>query len=217
MLSWGLEPVWDTLIYGFTTTRPRGRRRARRVAAAAEPDRLAGPGSGGGERQLADLAQGWALRGWPGADLAETFVNLSTIPQAAATVVCLLLFPSGTLMSPAWRAVGAAGVLAAALAVPAFVLAPEAGSYFVDGVNPYAADGSLWWWLYVVAMAVLLGSFVLSVVALVLRFRRAVGDERQQMKWLALAAGIAAVVMPTGGLLGTPCRPFGSRSRWPPR
>jgi signal transduction histidine kinase len=50
-------------------------------------------------------------------------------------------------------------------------------------------------------MAVLLGSFVLSVVALGLRFRRSVGDERQQMKWLALAAGIAAIVMPAGVLL----------------
>ncbi len=150
---------------------------------------------------FADLAQGWALRGWSGADVAETFANTSTIPQAAATVVCLLLFPSGTLMAPPWRAVGAAGVLGAALALPAFVLAPEAGSYFVDGVNPYAADGALWWVLYVVAMAVVLGSFVLSVVALGLRFRRSVGEERQQMKWLALAAGIAAVVMPTGSLL----------------
>ncbi len=200
VLSWGREPAWDTLIYTVNTLvlaavgllvasrRPRNPIGWLVLGAAVVSS-------------LADLAQGWALRGWPGADVAETFANTSTIPQAAATVVCFLLFPSGTLMAPAWRAVGAAGVLGAAVAVPAFVLAPEAGSYFVDGLNPYAADGPLWWVLYVAAMAVLLGSFVLSVVALGLRFRRSVGQERQQMKWLALAAGIAAVVMPAGALL----------------
>ncbi len=200
VLSWGREPAWDTLIYTVNTLvlaavgvlvasrRPRNPIGWLVLGAAVVSS-------------FADLAQGWALRGWPGADVAETFANTSTIPQAAATVVCFLLFPSGTLLAPAWRAVGAAGVLGAGVAVPAFVLAAEAGSYFVDGVNPYAADGPLWWVLYVAAMAVLLGSFVLSVVALGLRFHRSVGEERQQMKWLALAAGIAAVVMPAGALL----------------
>ncbi|MGB7820335.1 MAG: sensor histidine kinase [Ornithinibacter sp.] len=200
VLSWGREPTWETLIYTVSTLV------------------LAAVGSLVGSQQprnpigwlvlgaavvssFADLAQGWALRGWPGADVAETFAITSTIPQAAATVICFLLFPSGTLMAPPWRAVGAAGVLGAAVAVPAFVLAPEAGSYFGDGVNPYAADGPLWWVSYVAAMTVLLGSFVLSVLALGLRFHRSVGEERQQMKWLALAAGIAAVVMPAGSLL----------------
>ncbi len=200
VLSWGWEPAWDTLIYAVNTLVLAA---VGVLVASRRPQNPIGWLVLGAAvvSSVADLAQGWALRGWPGADVAETFVNTNTIPQAAATVLCCLLFPSGTLMAPAWRAVGAAGVLGAALAVPAFVLAPEAGGYFVDGVNPYAVDGSLWWVLYVVAMAVLLGSFVVSVVALGLRFHRSVGDERQQMKWLALAAGIAAVVMPTGALL----------------
>ncbi len=200
VLSWGREPAWDTLIYAVNTLVLAA---VGALVASRQPRNPIGWLVLGAAvvSSFADLAQGWALRGWSGADVAETFANTSTIPQAAATVVCLLLFPSGTLMAPPWRAVGAAGVLGAALALPAFVLAPEAGSYFVDGVNPYAADGALWWVLYVVAMAVVLGSFVLSVVALGLRFHRSVGEERQQMKWLALAAGIAAVVMPTGSLL----------------
>ena len=201
VLSWGREPAWDTLIYGANTLVLAA---VGALVASRQPRNPIGwlvLGAAVVSACFADLAQGWGLRGWPGADLAETFADTSSIPQAAATVVCLLLFPSGTLMAPAWRPVGATGVVGAALAVPAFVFAPEAGRYFADGVNPYAADGPLWWVLYVVAMAVLLGSFVLSFVALGLRFRRSVGDERQQMKWLALAAGIAAVVMPTGALL----------------
>jgi signal transduction histidine kinase len=200
VLSWGREPGWDTLIYGVNTF---VLATVGALVASRQPRNPIGWLVLGAAvvSSFADLAQGWALRGWPRADVAETFANTSTIPQAAATVVCLLLFPSGTLMAPAWRAVGAAAVLGATLAVPTFILAHEAGSYFVDGANPYAADGPLWWGLYVAAMALLLGSFVLSVVALGLRFRRSVGDERQQMKWLALAAGIAAVVMPAGALL----------------
>jgi signal transduction histidine kinase len=200
VVSWAREPAWDTLIYAVNTLVLAA---VGALVASRQPRNPIGWLVLGAAvvSSFADLAQGWALHGWSGADVAETFANTSTIPQAAATVVCFLLFPSGRLMAPAWRAVGAAAVLGAALAVPAFVLAPEAGSYFVGGVNPYAADGSLWWVLYVVAMAVVLGSFVLSVVALGLRFRRSVGDERQQMKWLALAAGIAAVVMPAGVLL----------------
>lgn len=199
-LSWGYEPAWDTLIYAVNTLVLAA---VGALVASRQPLNPIGwlVLGAGVFSSFTDLAQGWAMRGWPGADVAETIANTSTIPLAAATVICLLLFPSGTLMAPAWRAVGAAGVLGAAFAVPTFVLAPEAGSYFLDGVNPYAANGPAWWGLYVAAMAVLLGSFVLSVVALGLRFRRSVGDERQQMKWLALAAGIAAVVMPAGALL----------------
>jgi signal transduction histidine kinase len=201
VLSWGWEPAWDTLIYAVNTLVLAA---VGALVASRQPRNPIGwlvLGAAAVSACFADLAQAWALRGWPGAELAETFVNTSAIPQAAATVVCFLLFPSGALMAPAWRVVGAAGVLGAALAVPAFVLAPEAGSYFVDGVSPYAADGGPWWVMYVIAMAVVLGSFVLSVVALGLRFRRSVGDERQQMKWLALTAGIAAVVMPIGAVL----------------
>ena len=118
VLSWGREPAWNTLIYTVNTLvlaavgalvasrRPRNRIGWLVLGAAVVSS-------------FADLAQGWALRGWPGADLAETFANTSTIPQAAATVVCFLLFLSGTLMAPAWRTVGAAGVLGAAVAVPA--------------------------------------------------------------------------------------------------
>ena len=50
----------------------------------------------------------------------------------------------------------------------------------------------------VAGLVVLLGGFV-SAVALILRFRRSRGDERQQIKWLAYV-GAAALIIPLTGL-----------------
>jgi signal transduction histidine kinase len=201
VLSWGREPAWDTAIYALNTVILAV---VGALVASRHPHNPIGwlfLGSAVVNGCFADLAQGWALRDWPGSGLAETFAYTSWIPQAGAAVLCFLLFPSGKLTSPGWRAVGVVGVLGSALAVPAFVLAPEAGSYFADGVNPYATDSAAWWPVYVAAMAVVLGTLALSVVALGLRFRRSVGDERQQLKWISLAAGIAFPVLASGVVL----------------
>lgn len=200
VLSWGREPAWDTVIYALNTFV------LALVGALVASSRPRNPIGWlflgcGLVNGVTDLAQGWALRGRPGSELAATSAYTSWIPQAVAIAWCFLLFPSGRLMSPRWRFVGAAGVAGSALAVPAFVLAPEAGSYFADGVNPYATHSPVWWVLFTAAMAVVLGTLVLSVVAMGLRFRRSVGDERQQMKWFALVAGIAAPVLPSGVVL----------------
>ena len=200
-VSWGREPQWDTVLYAVNTLV------MALVGAVVAFRRPANPigwlflGSAIVNGCLSDLAQGWSLRGWPGAGLAATFAYTSWIPQAAAIVVSFLLFPSGRLMSPRWRGVGAAAVVGAVVAVPAFVLAPESAGYFADGVNPYATLSPVWWMLFAAAMSLVLGALVLSVVSLGLRFRRSVEDERQQMKWFVLAAGIAAPVLPAGVLL----------------
>jgi signal transduction histidine kinase len=198
-VSWGREPLWDTVIYAVNSI---VFALVGALIASRQPRNPIGWLFLGCAlvNSLTDLAQGWALHDWPGSELAEAYAYTSWIPQAGAIVLSFLLFPSGRLLSPGWRAVGAAGVVGSVLAVPAFVLAPEAGRYFAGGVNPYATDGP-WWVLSVVAMTVVLGALVLSVVALGLRFRWSVGDERQQMKWFVLAAGIAAPVLPAGVLL----------------
>jgi hypothetical protein len=53
-------------------------------------------------------------------------------------------------------------------------------------VGIFLEDGGVGWLL-------LPASVVLSATSMVVRFRRAVGEERQQIKWLALAAAFAAV------------------------
>ena len=89
VLSWGLEAVWDTLIYGFTTIVLAV---VGALVASRQPRNPIGwlvLGAAVVSASSPISPKAWALRGWPGAGLAETFFNPSTIPQAAATVVCL--------------------------------------------------------------------------------------------------------------------------------
>ena len=105
----------------------------------------------------------------------------------------LLLFPNGSLVSPRWRIVGWLTVFATAIGVfcLAFAAGPMNNAPFID--NPYpllARDVGQRVWF-----GAFIGVMVLAVAAaasVMVRYRRATGIERQQMKWLALEAGVLA-------------------------
>jgi hypothetical protein len=70
--------------------------------------------------------------------------------------------------------------------------------------NPYAVGGGLADALEVIAniaFVLMLGGILASATSLVLRFRRARGLERQQLKWVASAAGFLGVAFASGPLL----------------
>ena len=106
----------------------------------------------------------------------------------------LLLFPDGELPSPRWRPLAwlAGIVMVVWYAVFAFTPAQPLGPEPFPGLdNPLEIDapGALEW-----AIApVYFGCIIASVAALLLRYRRATGTERLQLKWL-VAAGTAAIV-----------------------
>jgi hypothetical protein len=121
-------------------------------------------------------------------------------------VLVLLLFPDGRLLSPSWRVVGhlavAVGVVNAATTI---LLAAASEGQFPSATERLPSQthdllGAMLD-LYGGVMGALL---VASTVCVVLRQRRAVGDERQQLKWFAyavaivIAAGVAGIVL-TGG------------------
>jgi hypothetical protein len=101
----------------------------------------------------------------------------------------LLLFPTGTLLSPRWRwalwvAVAASvTVLFGALFSPSLTEYPGVRNPLgIEAVRGTPLDqGGIGWALLLVAL-------VASPVSLVLRYRRAKGEERQQLKWLAWSA-----------------------------
>jgi len=111
----------------------------------------------------------------------------------------LLLFPNGRLPSRRWRpAVWAAIAAAAGSALSApFLPGPVAAGLPANplGIEPlggalrlaYGANG-------VVLAAVLLA----AVVSLVARFQRAVGVERQQLKWFAYGVGLLPLLAVVG-------------------
>ena len=110
----------------------------------------------------------------------------------------ILLFPDGHLPSPRWRPV--AWVAAATIVVVPVIINVSPGQLEQGPIpsmsNPLALD--LVAPISVVLTAVFLPllplCIVASAVALVLRFRRAHGFERQQIKWLATAGALVALL-----------------------
>jgi hypothetical protein len=104
-----------------------------------------------------------------------------------------LLFPDGHPPSPRWRPVGWLGGLSIGVAVvsSAIGLWPERGPALVTG------DENLSHVLQVlvvfVAFPLMLLAGVGAVISLFVRFHRARGDERQQIKWFASAAALTLV------------------------
>jgi hypothetical protein len=114
--------------------------------------------------------------------------------------VLVLLFPTGRLPSRRWRPVLWIVALGLALYVTSVMLKPgPAGDGLPD--NPLgvtAADQVLG--PIAAASGLLFAVFLILVLAsLVLRFRRAQGDERQQLKWLVYGVLLLALVGTTLG------------------
>jgi hypothetical protein len=112
----------------------------------------------------------------------------------------LLLFPDGRLLSPRWKVVAwVAGIyLAVSVILQAFNPQPlEAGPLQLP--NPFAVEGlRTFGELGDVSLLIPLGVALLGIMSLMLRFRRAHGDERQQLKWFFFGA----LMIPLAVLIG---------------
>jgi hypothetical protein len=110
----------------------------------------------------------------------------------------LLLTPTGSLPSPRWRwwawvAAAAPVLLVLLFAVDPQPLAPE---YPTVG-NPLAVPvpARLLFAVAAVDGVIVLATLVAAAGSLVVRFRRARGVERQQLRWLAVGAALGAVTL----------------------
>ena len=125
--------------------------------------------------------------------------NWEIVLVVAALPLLLLWFPDGRVPSRRWRFLPIATV--------AFTVAIAAGAILNPGIldisegivveNPtgvasldWLAHGLLW-----VGGLGLLSVAIASVVGLVQRFRRAGGEERQQIRWLAYVAGLGGLLL----------------------
>jgi hypothetical protein len=141
-----------------------------------------------GQQQLANLPVTW-MTGW-----------LFWLTAFITLMFLLLLYPTGRLLSRRWRpvawAVGAWGLLGLA----AMVMNPEladpgfwnpVGGRGLGGqfaTKAIESDVALGWLLVLLALVLA----TTALVSLVVRFRRARGVERQQLKWLAYGWGLSA-------------------------
>ncbi|MDQ2749380.1 MAG: histidine kinase [Actinomycetota bacterium] len=134
--------------------------------------------------------------------------------------VTMMCFPDGRLPSPAWRPVVAVMVLTGALLALVSALWPVEYTYNSAAaphpLNLGGYDAAQRVWEVVAHTSYLLFQLV-WVVCVVVRLRRAEGDEARQLKWFAYAVAMGAVAMalgfavfgsPTLGVLAVPVVPI---------
>jgi hypothetical protein len=132
----------------------------------------------------------------PGAVYAAAYNNVGLLLIAPCLGFLLLLTPTGSLPSPRWR--WWARVTAAA---PLVAMASSALLAFEQPyqsvTNPLAVPALAGPLQVVAGVALIVTGLTILVAAwsLVVRFRHARGVERQQLRWVALAAALTAVAV----------------------
>jgi signal transduction histidine kinase len=159
---------------------------------------LLGIGVANGVGLLSSAYPAWALYVHPSAPFGAEVAGMTSwlwIPAVALPATFLLLiFPDGHLPSPRWRwfaRVLAAGMIAGSIGI---LFSPGAVDGFPGVLNPFAVSSLEW---LTVGIFVIPIGVVAAVASLVIRFRRATGDDRQQIKWIAVAAAIVGVLYAT--------------------
>ncbi len=146
----------------------------------------------------------------PGGVAVALVGGLTFAPIFVLTVVLLpLSFPTGRLLGPRWRLVVACGLAFMLLALVGNGLHP--GNLVVSGVgtvrSPIAVPAA---WtplldhLLDLAALFLIPSIGGAVASVVVRFRRARGVERQQLKWCSYAAALIPLPFIAHDLLPPP-------------
>ena len=141
---------------------------------------------------------------------AAAWINSWSFIAAGAIPLLLVLFPTGRVPSPRWRWVPTT-IVASTLGL---VLITMFRTGVIDVTTTLRVDNPLGIpalrplfdvLVWPIGLALLTGS-IASAVAVIQRFRGAVGEEKQQLRWLAVAAGLAgislAAVLATGIGLG---------------
>jgi signal transduction histidine kinase len=152
----------------------------------------------------------------PGQDQVA-LVGDNSLVVAALIPLLVLLFPDGHPPTPRWR--WAVWILLAGIGIAAISYALTPGplnnfvSYGILYANPFGvgafAEGRPANALVAIGALMIIGASLATVVAVWQRFRRARGEERQQLRWLVAVAtvagaGIGGIVAlgPIIGLLG---------------
>ena len=134
----------------------------------------------------------------PAAHLVARLYPTVTDAALAALGFVLLLTPTGSPPSPRWRwwAWGSAGATAVLLVAATIVpgsLDPDA--LVAGGPQEFRAFGGALRAANQAAQAAAILAILAGTASLVVRFRHARGIERQQLRWVALAAGLMGVAM----------------------
>ncbi len=181
VLSIGQEEEFDTIFYGalalaLGTT---GAFVASRQPANPIGWLFCAMGLWGG---LIELWESFSYHSLPTGDAGAWFIGWSWIVDLSCYAVVFLLFPTGRLVSARWRWVLWVVAAACVFAIPGQSLNPE------NPDNPLTVDSPVLETAFIAGMLLLLVAIVGSIASLVVRYRRAVGIERLQLRQLVFAA-----------------------------
>jgi hypothetical protein len=132
--------------------------------------------------------------------------SLWAVGITLAITLPLLLLPDGRLRSPRWRLAAIAAIVGTATTVVGWCLAPNPMTQTLEPVaKPFPLHGTAGAVAYTahwIGWGVLFACIPVAAVSVVLRFRTSRGVERQQLRWVAAGAAVAAaaplVLLPLG-------------------
>ena len=144
-------------------------------------------------RLAADPLPGTVLAAW----VSNWIWSMGVMPLAT---LGLLLFPDGRAPGPRWRVLVWTGLVMVGLNFLAhgFVPGPLENHPFVDNPVGIPLPTKVFTGLGAVAGGLFLLGFFGGVASLIVRWRRATGDERAQLRWVAFSAAllVAVAVLP---------------------
>ena len=147
----------------------------------------------------------------PGARLAALYVDVSWVLLSTLLGFVLLLTPTGSLPSPRWRWWAGLVVAAAAVTVT-FHREPLDPPYESTDLGPFLVQERPLATAVTVGIVVTLSGLLVAAGSLVVRFRRARGVERLQLRWLTAAAAAAgllvAVILASWAAVGEAAQPL---------
>ncbi len=126
----------------------------------------------------------------PGTLLMATVSDKSEVTLLGLLLVLTLLplvYPDGRLLSPEWRFVAWGAVIGCVVVALLMVTGPGSLDRYSSIDNPLGIEFS---WLVILMVGMVgallaVGSWVLSWMSWIIRWQRAQGEERQQLKWFA--------------------------------
>jgi hypothetical protein len=188
-LSWGREPWFDTVFFGLSavTLATIGAFVASRMPRNPIGWIFCVQGFMGGLLEM--WGEGLYYHDIRTATVGYWIIDWSWVIDLALFGMVFLLFPTGRLLSRRW--LWAAGILGAGVLVagPAQAVRPSA----LD--NPVGVDSPVVAVILSIGMIVLVIGLAACAISLVARYRKAVGEERLQLKVFVFAAGTILPLM----------------------
>jgi hypothetical protein len=156
---------------------------------------------------VAGASEGYAAQAlkapgsFPPGDVAAWVSNWSSGALLLGPIVFVfLLFPDGRLSSSRWRPIAWLALVAVITSFLVAAFGPGPLNNQISVTNPFgiSALGGVPEFLFEPAFLLLLCTLLASAAGMVLRLRRARGQERQQLKWLASAAALLGLAFVAG-------------------